>query len=567
MAQANHLGGLQLVMYLSAAFTVFDLWILYRLLRDFVRTPVVEAHMVVVMFWLSLTDFWVQRPQVWALGFFLGGLYGLLVYWHKKRWWGIGLFLLFTWLWSNTHGSIFLAPLLSLGLAIASLIFAKKRQSLVFLTATTIAVIISILPPLGTTQYRMLWLIYQNSALIKNFIDEWAPLSAKPLGFVVYSLGLATSVVVFGWLVVKRKQFGAFSWLWVLSPLLLSGYLASRNVVWGYVVIGLMTGAILSWWKANQWWRYGILAILIAVHFWLFVSPESQVTEFIRYYPTGATQFLLTHPVEGHLYNEYGYGAYLLYHLYPKYQVFFDGRTDLYLCCEIPEQLNLALRKNLPDTQYSQILDSVWANHQISFVLLRTQKNVLSRKIAHILQNNSDWSLVYWDDASEIFVRHDGRNQKIIQDFGVVAATPYDQDLYRTGQELVAMKEYQRMESIQDSAKTRNALGYLMAKQGDLQAAKIQFEQAIKLAYWEESAYMNLGELMAHDGELDQAIGLYRQAIKLAPNRGLGYIRLGQLLVQQGKISDAKSVWSSGIQNTQEDQAREQLNNLLVANY
>lgn len=46
--------------------------------------------------------------------------------------------------------------------------------------------------------------------------------------------------------------------------------------------------------------------------------------------PVGATDYLLsTHPA-GRLFNFYGYGGWLVWKAYPEYQVFIDGRTEVY---------------------------------------------------------------------------------------------------------------------------------------------------------------------------------------------------------------------------------------------
>jgi hypothetical protein len=47
-------------------------------------------------------------------------------------------------------------------------------------------------------------------------------------------------------------------------------------------------------------------------------------------YPRIAVEYLASHPVHGTLFNEYGWGGYLISSGRPEEKVFIDGRADLY---------------------------------------------------------------------------------------------------------------------------------------------------------------------------------------------------------------------------------------------
>lgn len=47
-------------------------------------------------------------------------------------------------------------------------------------------------------------------------------------------------------------------------------------------------------------------------------------------YPSGGVAYLAAHPPRGLLFNEYAWGGFLIYHLYPQQRVFIDGRADVY---------------------------------------------------------------------------------------------------------------------------------------------------------------------------------------------------------------------------------------------
>jgi len=260
------------------------------------------------------------------------------------------------------------------------------------------------------------------------------------------------------------------------------------------------------------------------------------------------------------MFNEYGYGGYMIYRLFPKKQVFYDGRTEMYLCCEMPDTLELALKKYETDEQFKPTMDWLWNKYNISYVIMRSQKHSVLRKMARILTDDPNWNLVYWDDDSMIYVRKDGKNDQLIKDLGTTAATPYNQNPVRDGKDDLAFEEYQRMIKVTDSSKSRNALGFILLKKGRFEEASQEFQKAIVYDAGNESPLMNLAELAAKDKNYPGAIAFYEKALPLAPDRGLIYIRLGQLYLQNGDdLPKAKAIWQKGVENTVDEETKQKL--------
>jgi len=254
----------------------------------------------------------------------------------------------------------------------------------------------------------------------------------------------------------------------------------------------------------------------------------------------------------------------ILYHLYPEHKVFIDGRTEMYLCCEMPATLELSTKKTLPDNEYKKFLDQFWDKYDISYVIQRTQKHTVLRKITQILTDDPNWNLVFWDDHTQIFVQKDGKNDRILKEFETKAATPYSKNPYKEGTEKEAFTEYERMIKVADSAKSRNTLGFLLLKQKKLEEAEQQFLLATQIDPTNESPYMNLAELAANRNELEQAIKFYEKALTFADDRGLIYIRLGQLyIMSRNDYTAAKRIWQKGIEKTVDQESKKQLEQLL----
>ena len=47
-------------------------------------------------------------------------------------------------------------------------------------------------------------------------------------------------------------------------------------------------------------------------------------------FPIKAMEYVEQHPMEGNMFNEFTWGGYLLFRLWPEQKVFIDGQTDFY---------------------------------------------------------------------------------------------------------------------------------------------------------------------------------------------------------------------------------------------
>lgn len=570
--QAQNIFGLESIKYFLALLGALHILIFYFLLKKVLEISTVLSASISFLFFGFIFEFLNPRPQLFGYSFLLINLFLILLYFLKNK---NLLFLTIpiTWMWANSHGSVFLDPILFFAYGFLSLFlyFKSKEKSwlkkLKTLSAFGIlSVVLTILPPLGLTQYKLLWIFFQKREVISRYIEEWGALSLDPNIFIFVSVSFGISALLAAAVILKKKNYLDALFLLPLLPLVFSGYLAVRNVYLAYLAI-----FIIFAWAVGQVEIKRVRVLKIAVvAFTVFCFGFGTWAVFQKktperlYYPINATRFILDYDLKGHMFNEYGYGGYLLYKLYPKQQVFIDGRTDIYLCCEMPLTLELSYKKNDPDNKYREFLNTIWDKYDISFVLMRTQKHSVLRKIARILTDDPGWSLVFWDDDSQIYVRRNGKNDQIIKQFGAAVATPYNKDPYNGENFEEALKEYEKMIQVVDSAKSRNAVGYIYLLQKKFDEAKGEFDRAIGLDPTNESPYMNLGELAVRDRDYQLALEYYRHALKLAPDRGLIYLRLGQIYIEGfGDVESAKKGWNAGIKNAVDDDVKEKMRQLL----
>jgi hypothetical protein len=109
-------------------------------------------------------------------------------------------------------------------------------------------------------------------------------------------------------------------------------------------------------------------------------------------FPAAAVDFILAQKPPQPIYNEYVWGGYLIWRLYPDYRVYIDGRADVYGDAWIEEFLEVHDGK----TTWHEPL----GNHGIRTVMVKPDAS-----IASLLREDGDWQKVFEDQQAVLFVR------------------------------------------------------------------------------------------------------------------------------------------------------------------
>lgn len=140
-------------------------------------------------------------------------------------------------------------------------------------------------------------------------------------------------------------------------------------------------------------WSYaaGLLAILFFVS--LNLKNGQPVHRFDpTVFPVEAANFIEANPQRGNMFNEFNWGGYLLYRLWPPYTVFLDSQSDFY---------GESLMRD-----YDQIMSakSDWQNqmaeYQIEWAIIH-----IGSPLAGAIENAPDWKTVYKDNIALIVRR------------------------------------------------------------------------------------------------------------------------------------------------------------------
>jgi hypothetical protein len=118
-------------------------------------------------------------------------------------------------------------------------------------------------------------------------------------------------------------------------------------------------------------------------------------------FPKKAVDFIMGENISGNIFNNEEFGDYIIYKAWPKYRVFFDGRSDMYGAILGGEYLQVA--RTLPGWQ------DVLEKRQVNWVFFNTNSTLSS-----VLSTNPDWELIYSDPVARIFVRDKPEYQHLI---------------------------------------------------------------------------------------------------------------------------------------------------------
>jgi hypothetical protein len=291
---------------------------------------------------------WIARPHLFSMLLFVLWLVltERLASGKKVSLWSFaGLMLL----WNNIHGE-FIAGFLITGAALAGWgwDFLFDRQNADLRTGKKLGltlIIITVITLVNPVSLRAIstvtsWL--GNSYLMSHTDETIPPNFADPkfyvlLGFLIFSIFL---------LVIKRPRLPA------RMGILLAGFtamtlLSARNVHYYGIAAPFV---LMSTFSIEQtipvMARFerlftrieeplkGLLwpvVIGIAGLALLAFSPVGKMERFSpAFFPTQATEWLKSHPQQGHMFNSFDWGGYLSLELWPRDQVFIDSQGDIY---------------------------------------------------------------------------------------------------------------------------------------------------------------------------------------------------------------------------------------------
>jgi hypothetical protein len=354
-----------------------------------------------ILFPLAVPSF-TLRPQMFGYLFLVLTLIALELFRQGKHWaaWLLPVLIL---AWVNTHGSfivglgaIFLYWICGLvefrkGGIEAKRWTLKERQSLslIFLLCLVVLPITPYGARLAAYPFNM---AFSQPLNVAN-VSEW---QSMPFGLTAGRIFLA---VVLAFFLLQM----AFDFTWRIEELLLfvggivMACLHVRFILlfvpFTLPLLATVAGRWLSAYQRNKD-KYVLNAVLMAglvaamVHY--FPTRATLDVQIAKKYPAHAVEYLRQHPVRAPMFNNYGFGGYLVN---AGYKTFIDGRGDLFerggvfgdymrLVQLQPGALDILRRYDIQ-----------------SCLILRDEP------LATVLLASPGWKRIYVDDLSALFVR------------------------------------------------------------------------------------------------------------------------------------------------------------------
>jgi len=167
--------------------------------------------------------------------------------------------------------------------------------------------------------------------------------------------------------------------------------------------------------KTREGLLYGLAFILGAV------LVFSEIPAFARYEftenatfaaPKGAADFLNSQEIYGNMFNEYGFGGYLIWRLYPDKKVFIDGRN---LENGVYDEYNAII---IASSEHNRLWTDLLKKHGITYIIMPplTPRGEIY-PIVEKLIDMDEWALIYSDHFALVFLKKDDNNMQLVSRF------------------------------------------------------------------------------------------------------------------------------------------------------
>lgn len=367
---------------------------------------------------LSTGNDWLERPQLWSFFFFSLTLLVLEVF-RKSP--GLKIFWLFplTVLWANFHaGAVLAFPVVFAYLAgeggdrllKRSMLDALAYKRLLILS--TILLFAFLLTPYGLQplQVFLRTSIYggTDSPVTHLFNLDWRATSFSLRPGFYYFMGASVLML----LLQLRRIFVAD--LFLLCGLAIMGLSLGRHTPFLILAAGGLLPRYLDGvglgvrakFSAKAAFVSRVLVLLLACGLvaslaWPLYGKHGFFNTGLRawHFPVKAAAFVKDQKLPANLFNTYEWGGYLMWSLYPQYQVFWDGRAAS------KEMFGLGLQVMRGDPAWKDILKK----HGVATVVSKpcTMDTGQHYPLLDKLRKDPEWALVLAEGTELVFVQSD----------------------------------------------------------------------------------------------------------------------------------------------------------------
>lgn len=411
--QALGAPGLQVLKYSLGLATIS---MVYLTARRRGAHPLTAALFVVILLCIIRFGYYPVRAQVFTFCFFALSLYVLERARLSGRWRGLLLLPLLQIPWCNLHGG-FMAGLGLIAIYAAGEFFSR-RPYLPFVLIFLASMLATLINPYGLAYWEY---IIRAVTMPRPNITEWASISRA------YQTGLTNVMLLIYLLVlVFMGLWGMWQSRWrevtaslALAVTLYLGLKHIRHLVFFLILFGAYVPVCLnvnveylrSRSGLKKLWNQRctkiavltLFATLTLVNFYLFSTREPLSLNLAEkpdppedmnsiFYPVGAVNFIKKQDLSGKILTAFGWGEYLIWELYPRCLVAFDGRYETVYPPEIEDKF---FTFNYARPQWREFLKV----YPPDLILLDKRT-----KIAALITKEPQWRQIYADKYCVLFM-------------------------------------------------------------------------------------------------------------------------------------------------------------------
>lgn len=355
---------------------------------------------------------WNVRPQI--ISYLLFSLILLAIYEYRIKpvngW--LFLFPLVMVIWVNSHPS-FPFGLILIGLwlfvtFLEALPMRNWRNIIPPVMSLIAAFLACLVAPHGADNVRMVFTLVDSP--IQQYITEWAAPTFGTLDGGLFFSGLLGASVLMG---ITSRRISALQCLY----LIVFGYFGikyTRGSVWFGIImspvisvlvaellpvkITVQTGLSRLMNKALLIVITGLMVISLPWFKSLQVKVQAHEKSgiFSPETPIDAAQYLLDNKLPGNVFNDMGFGSYMMWATYPNYKVFIDPRFDIKLYPIRFWDEYIAISAGADDWEEKL------ASYNVNTLMLSPDRQ---SGLVNAVKKSGYWTQVYQDEAAIIFVK------------------------------------------------------------------------------------------------------------------------------------------------------------------
>jgi len=497
------------------------------------------------------------RPQIVFLLFLCLYSYILNLYFIKGKNYLYVLPILHI-LWVNIHGSF----LLGIGLMLiytsshfASLSWShrndmkpvfKDRTLRILAISTLLLLLASFVSPYGYKTFTVPFATAMEQEA-KKYIAEWISLSPRSLliflpDFTIWFKGLFI-VGIFSFFLRKEnlKKVEHFLIFALFSYMAFSHhrFIAAWGIVIGPIIAFNLSQILpLSDYRKRivHYMKWGPAFIVACLSFYiiLFTGEYRRIGLGLTEgnYPSGTVKFIKDHELRGNIFNQYGYGGFLIWHLYPQLRVFVDGRTPTVYDQDFFWSYRQALNNE-------KIWKRLVEEYHIDMVHLKDNRMNGYMMFSKHLDDDQDWILVAFDEVSTLYLKNVPKFNDIIKKYGYHYFRPSDLNMDYVKQQQGDKQLFSKLVEELKEAKNKDngspfyinyALGsvYLLwDDQKHLEKALDSSREALKIEPNSPLVLYNVAITLLKMKQYDEGIKELKKVVKINPSFPESYYQLG----------------------------------------